>query len=65
MHAGPGRRQANVQSVMTDGARRGSAAHGTNAFARATPRAGLSRAWWRSASRPDLLADEDFHRCVD
>ena len=32
MHVGPGRRQANVQSVMTDGVRRGFAAHGTNAF---------------------------------
>ena len=40
-----------------------SAAHGTNAFARATPCAGFSRAWWRSASRPDLLAD-DIDACL-
>jgi hypothetical protein len=32
-----------------------SAVHGTNAFARATPCGGYSRAWWRRASRLGLL----------
>src|SRR2546421_12183091 len=41
------------------------AAHGTNAFARATPCGGFLRAWWRSASRLGWLAAKGFRSSAD